>query len=249
MFLYTSFTDGKILVLRVFLHLRVIDRASVDERISGPRNGAENCNEYNEFWNVLFDEEIRNKIVDYTNIQIENICSIMIAEDKTMETYHHVTDLKEINAFIALLYYSGMWKSHDVNVKELWSNINGCTLYRCVMPKSRFLFLCNCLRFDKREERSPDNRLAPIRELWDRFIQNCEYYYKPSNYLTVDEQLLSYRGRCKFRMYIKSKPDKYGMKIITLNDAQTFYLVSFSFLFFASTYVLIFNRTLHTIYR
>lgn len=96
------------------------------------------------------------------------------------------------------------------------------------MPKSRFQFLSNHLRFDVRENRSESDRLFPIRELWDQFIRNCEFYYEPSNDTTVDEQLLSFRGRCSFRMYIKSKPDKYGLKIIALNDADTFYLVGFS---------------------
>ena len=56
-------------------------------------------------------------------------------------------------------------------------------------------------------------------------MRNCSRYYKPSSQCTVDEQLLSFRGRCIFRMYMKAKPDKYGLKIVTLNDAQTFYLV------------------------
>lgn len=32
--------------------------------------------------------------------------------------------------------------------------------------------------------------------------------------LTVDEQLVSFRGRCSFRQYIPSKPGKYGLKIL-----------------------------------
>jgi len=57
------------------------------------------------------------------------------------------------------------------------------------------------------------------------FINNCNKYYNSSNKCTVDEQLLEFRGRCAFRMYIKSKPDKYGLKLITLNDASTAYLI------------------------
>ena len=45
-----------------------------------------------------------------------------------------------------------------------------------------------------------------------------------SDKATVDEQLLSFRGWCIFRMYMKAKPDKYGLKIITLNDVTTSYL-------------------------
>lgn len=44
--------------------------------------------------------------------------------------------------------------------------------------------------------------------------------------LTVDETLLSFRDRFSFKMFIPSKPDKYGLKIISLSDARTFYLIS-----------------------
>ena len=207
----------------------------------GPRNGAENCTTLQEFWNILFDEEMRNMIVDCTNKQIEDVCSHLMANGVVMQTYHHTTDSTEFNAFIGLLYYSGLWKSIHVNADELWSHINGNNLYRCVMPKNRFVFLASCLRFDIRENRSADDRLAPIRELWEKFIAHCEYYYNPSDELTVNEQLLSYRGRCKFRMYMKSKPDKYGLKIITLNDANTFYLVSY-FTFICYLYVACYEK-------
>lgn len=39
----------------------------------------------------------------------------------------------------------------------------------------------------------------------------------------MDETLLSFRGKCPFKMYIPSKSDKYGLKIISLCDARTFY--------------------------
>ncbi|CAB3260710.1 unnamed protein product [Arctia plantaginis] len=38
--------------------------------------------------------------------------------------------------------------------------------------------------------------------------------------------LVAFRGRCKFRQYIPSKPAKYGLKIIALVDAKTFYITN-----------------------
>lgn len=93
------------------------------------------------------------------------------------------------------------------------------------MPYKRFRLLSTCLRFDKKGNRDASDKFTPIRKIWDIFIANCTKYYEPSNRCTVDEQLLSFRGRCSFRMYIKSKPDKYGLKIVTLNDADTSYLI------------------------
>lgn len=41
--------------------------------------------------------------------------------------------------------------------------------------------------------------------------------------LTVDEQLIPWRGRVKFLMYLPSKPDKYGIKLFWICDSDTAY--------------------------
>jgi hypothetical protein len=35
-----------------------------------------------------------------------------------------------------------------------------------------------------------------------------------------------FRGSCPFRVYIQNKPDKYGIKIMTLCDGKSFYMVN-----------------------
>jgi len=195
----------------------------------GPKGAASELQTITEFWNVLFSSKILKIIVKHTNNRIEATCLDMIAKDQELQTYHHHTDESELKALIGLLYYSGLWKTSSIYYEQLWSKENGITFYRCVMGKARFMFLCSCLRFDDKSKRNPSDRFSPIREIWDIFIRNCKDNYEPSKFCTVDEQLLGFRGRCIFRMYIKSKPDKYGLKIITLNDAQTYYLVNINF--------------------
>jgi len=44
--------------------------------------------------------------------------------------------------------------------------------------------------------------------------------------LTVDELLVKFRGRCRFRVYMKSKPCRYGLKIWSAVDAVTRYILN-----------------------
>ena len=178
-----------------------------------------------EFWDALFPLEIIEIVVNCTNLQIEEHCARMIEREQDIHTYHHHTDVEEMKAFIALFYYIGSWKSTRVNTHDLWSHQNGISFYRCVMPRARFMFLSTCLRFDNTETRNRDDRFAPIRQVWELFIKNCTACYQPGRDTTVDEILLGFRGRSKFRMYIKSKPDKYGLKFFSLNDPSTSYLI------------------------
>jgi hypothetical protein len=48
-----------------------------------------------------------------------------------------------------------------------------------------------------------------------------------SPYGTIDEQLVTFRGRCAFRAYMPNKPGKYGIKVWVLCDAKTFYCCNF----------------------
>ncbi|CAD6233757.1 GSCOCG00012309001-RA-CDS [Cotesia congregata] len=131
-----------------------------------------------------------------------------------------------MNAFIGLLYHAEMWKANHVDPKQLWSHEEGYNLFRCTMPLNRFYYLSKCLRFDDKSKRSQGNKFACIEEIWNIFIERCHSNYEAHKLCTVDEQLLGFRGKCPFRVYIKSKPDKYGIKIVTLNDAENSYLIN-----------------------
>jgi len=37
--------------------------------------------------------------------------------------------------------------------------------------------------------------------------------YTPNEHITTDEHVVALRGKCPFRMFIKSKPGKYGIKL------------------------------------
>lgn len=58
------------------------------------------------------------------------------------------------------------------------------------------------------------------------FVDNCKKTYSPGQNLTIDKKLEGFRGRCPFKQYIPSKPNKYGIKICALVDARVFYTVN-----------------------
>ncbi|XP_042164312.1 uncharacterized protein LOC112226371, partial [Oncorhynchus tshawytscha] len=52
----------------------------------------------------------------------------------------------------------------------------------------------------------------PVREVWEKWRERLPYLYNPGP-VTVDEQLVPFRGRSPFWQYMSSKPAKYGIKI------------------------------------
>ncbi|XP_045073157.1 uncharacterized protein LOC123486044 [Coregonus clupeaformis] len=67
------------------------------------------------------------------------------------------------------------------------------------------------------------DKLAAVREVWDKWVERLPLLYNPGPDVTVDEQLVPFRGRCPFRQYIPSKPAKYGIKTWVACDSKSSY--------------------------
>ncbi|KAJ8333447.1 hypothetical protein SKAU_G00414550 [Synaphobranchus kaupii] len=94
------------------------------------------------------------------------------------------------------------------------------------MSRKRFKTLCIKLRFDDRLSRPArlrNNKLAAILKLWEMWAGRLGLLFNPGNDICVDEQLVPFRGRCKFRQYIPNKPAKHGIKIWVVCDVATSY--------------------------
>lgn len=158
-----------------------------------------------EFWSSLFTEDLLAIIVRNTNIEIQNF--LTKKQWQPSPTFREL-DVLELKAFIGLMYYSGARKDHDVRLERLWDNKFGCAIYSSAFSLRSFQFIFSRLRFDERltrERRRAEDGLAAIRDIGDIFITNCSNNYSPSDYLTIDEQLLSFRGRFSGRVYIKKQ--------------------------------------------
>lgn len=94
------------------------------------------------------------------------------------------------------------------------------------MTRRRFVQLKSILRFDDPLRRDSNDPLSPIRHLFEEFNLKLRQVYEPSEYLTIDEQLLEFHGRVKFKQYIASKPGRFGIKIFWLCCAETFYFLN-----------------------
>lgn len=190
----------------------------------GPKGKAKQVSTQMEAFDLFFDTEMLEDIVKFTNQEIERQRQNYSRE----QSWTRELTLCELKAYIGLLYISGARKDNHMKTQFLWSSL-GSPLYAAVMPMERFRFITNCLRFDDkqtRDGRKAGDPFTNIRSLWDTFIAHCTEYYTPSVECTIDEQLLGFRGRCLFRMYIPNKPEKYGIKLVLMCDSHSYYLVS-----------------------
>ena len=67
------------------------------------------------------------------------------------------------------------------------------------------------------------DKLYKIRPLLDLILSSFQKSYTPSQFLSLDESMISFKGRLSFLQYLPKKPHKWGMKAWVLADAANSY--------------------------
>nr|XP_020462270.1 LOW QUALITY PROTEIN: piggyBac transposable element-derived protein 4-like [Monopterus albus] len=137
-----------------------------------------------------------------------------------------VMDMILMYAYLGLLYLAGVFKSNGESLHSLWSAETGREIFRATMFLDKFQIISRVFQFDNRDDRPArrqTDKLAAIRTVWDKWVHRPPPLFNPGPNVTVDEQLMPFRGRCPFRQYMPSKPAKYGIKFTAACDAATSY--------------------------
>lgn len=178
-------------------------------QLPGVIREARNTKGPGEIWKLYFSHNIIRLITKYTNQHIERLSpEFKRARDCRL------TNEEEIEALLGLLIFAGIRKNGRLNAKDLFrTDGSSPEIFRLTMSWSRFYLLLRCLRFDDKETRTLRalvDKLAPIRDLFEDIVSSFKKYFNYSEFVTIDEKLEAFRGRCSFRQYIPSKPNKYG---------------------------------------
>ena len=166
---------------------------------------------------VLFDEAMLRNIQKCTNAE---------AQRCTNDKNWSVT-LDELDKFLGLIIARGIIGGRNMPLKSMWDKTWGCPLFSKTMARDRFLEIMKFLRFDMKNERRRNllnDKFALASQLWNPFVENCQKAFVPHHNVTIDEQLLPCKARCKFIQYMANKPDKFGLKFWLAVDVEHKYM-------------------------
>lgn len=165
---------------------------------------------------IFFERQILSKIIEMSNKEGQVVFG---------NEWKIISD-EEFLAYIGILLLAGVYRSRNESTKSLWDSSTGRPIFKATMSLKRFHLISRVIRFDDKNtriERREKDKLAPVREIWNKWVEILPILYNPTENVTVDEQLVPFRGRCPFRQYIPSKPAKYGIKIWALCDSSNAY--------------------------
>jgi hypothetical protein len=164
------------------------------------------------------EETMIRKMVENTNLEGRRVCKAKWVE----------TDQCEMRALLGSLLLLGSLKQGMLDTTTVWDPYYGNPMVRAALARQRFIQLLSHLRFDDKESRSErraNDAFASFRDVWDAFVANLQRYYVPGPFLTIDEQVVPFHGRCSFLQYTPNKGERYGLKMFWVVDCDNGYPV------------------------
>lgn len=101
--------------------------------------------------------------------------------------------------------------------------------FTSIMPRDRFFNILTFLH-------TTDNAAQPPRDdpnhdtgykvsnIAALLVRKWQHHYTPDKEVSIDETLVPFKGRSKYKQYIPSKPHKWGIKVWTLAESKTGYV-------------------------
>lgn len=165
-----------------------------------------------EFYQVFVSDEIIKLIVEQTNLYAtQTLLSVDAAPSSRTHAWEPVTP-EEMKKFLGIVMYMGI--VNLPTIADYWSTdlLFKNEIIPKVMSRNRFQIILKFIHFANNEENLSNDRLFKIRELSEKLILNFKSAYKMGPVAVVDESITPFRGRLKFRQYVKNKAHQYGIK-------------------------------------
>lgn len=162
------------------------------------------------------DEEFLIFTCNETNSYAERLFQSEGITEQSRITSWRPLAVPELKVFLGLLLHMGIISCS--RIEDYWktSRLFNFPIFREQMSRNRFLVIFRCLHFTSEE--NSDDPLIKIRKVIDHFNKKMDETYYPGKELSLDESMVLWRGRLKFRQFIKNKKYKYGIKLYMLTE-------------------------------
>jgi len=127
---------------------------------------------------------------------------------------------EEMREFLGLIILMGQIR--EENIRDYWSTdpTISTPTFPHTMSRNRFESIWQAWHFsDNRQQKHGSGRLFKIWPVHEYSVQKFRSVYSPKQELSLDEAMIPWRGRLKFRTYNPGKITKYGVLVRMLCEA------------------------------
>jgi len=144
------------------------------------------------------------------------------------------TTRNEMKKFLALSFLMGVVRKPEVS--DYWSTnplLKG-SIFNSVMPRNRFQSILQFLHFaDNSQYNANDpnrDRLYKVRPVVQYLVSKFNSIYIPEEHISIDEELLLWKGKLLFKQYIPLKRARFGIKMFSLCETTGYLWNSYVYL-------------------
>lgn len=115
------------------------------------------------------------------------------------------------------------------NIKDYWSTstLLYTPIFGRTMSQDRYFLILRLLHFCDNRNQTSGNRLFKIDTIIESLRIKFRSVFKPYQNVCVDESIVEWKGRLKFKQYIHSKRHRFGIKLFVLCDCKTGFVLDY----------------------
>lgn len=140
-----------------------------------------------------------------------------------------VTELYE---FFTILIHMGLMKLPCLT--DYWAKLDivKCDFAGSLLSRDRFQIILSCLHLCNNENyirpgQQGNDPLFKVRYLYDHLRTLYPRLYTPTSDICIDEAICPWKGNIRYRVYMKDKPHKWGIKFYELCESDSGYVYNF----------------------
>ena len=131
-----------------------------------------------------------------------------------------------MKAFLACLLYMGIVKLPSIRHHWKTSSLYSKTIISNVFSRDEFSLYLKFFHISNNEFDDKSDKLYKLRPVILTLNGKYKRFFQPGPEITIDEKMIKFHGRSKFKQFLKDKPTKWGFKIFILADSVSGYVHS-----------------------
>lgn len=165
-----------------------------------------------DYFKLFCTDEIIQLMVIETNRNAQQFLNTQQITRGSRFSFWQPINQNDMEKFMGLLMWMGLVKM--TSIADYWSKAerykNGVAPK--TMSRNKFELILRFWHFEDNETADKADRLYKVRKLLNMANELVKNIQKPGEIIAVDESMIPFRGRLKFRQYIPNKTHKYGVK-------------------------------------
>ena len=140
--------------------------------------------------------------------------------------------LVDLRGFITILIHMALIDKDRLSYYWSTSPIITTPFAAQIMSRDRFLAIMAFLHVNDNDTYIPRGQpghapLHKIQPIYEHLRRTFTSLYTPKQKLCIDEAICPWRGKLRFRVYMKDKPNKWGIKLYELCESSSGYVSDF----------------------